>query len=74
MAAGLRSVPLRPRNSVRSPVTLRVGVVHVEEGDAVGELRVVGVAREERAARRVDLGDHVHAPILARRSPSTHST
>ena len=60
MAAGFRSVPLRPRNSVRSPVTVRVGLVHVEERDPVGELGVVGVAREERAAVGIDLGDHVH--------------
>ena len=35
-------------------------IVHVEERDPVGELRVVGVPREERSAAGVDLGDHVH--------------
>ena len=35
-------------------------VVDVEERDAPVELRVVGVAREQRAAGGVDLGDHVH--------------
>ena len=67
------SVPLRPRNSVRSPVTVRSVSLDVEEGDAVGELGVVGVAGEERAACRIDLGDHVHGRF-GRRSPSTHST
>ena len=47
-----RSVPLRPRNSVRSPVTVRLRSSHVEKGDPVGELRVVGVAREQGAAVR----------------------
>ena len=45
-----------------------------KNADAVGEFGVVGVAREQRAARRVDLGHHVHQRSSARRSPSTHST
>ena len=60
IAAGFRSVPLRPRNSVRSPVTLRVGFVCIDERDPVGELGVVRIAREQRAAVGVDFGDHVH--------------
>ena len=36
-------------------------VVHVEERRPVEEFCVVWVAREERAARRVNFGDHVHA-------------
>ena len=47
-------------NSVRSPLMVRVDVVHVQEGDVVGELRMVGVAGKHRAAGRIDLGDHVH--------------
>ena len=35
-------------------------IVHVEEGDPVGEFGVVRVAREERAGFGVDFGDHVH--------------
>ena len=35
-------------------------IVHVEERDPVGELRVVRIARKQRAAVRVDFGDHVH--------------
>jgi hypothetical protein len=44
-------------NSVRSPVSVRFGVVDVEEGDAVGKFGVVGVARKERAAAGIDFGD-----------------
>jgi hypothetical protein len=40
-----------------------VRVVHVEEGDPVGKLAVVRVARVERAAVRIDLGDQVHGPL-----------
>src|SRR5208282_3902127 len=35
-------------------------IVHVEERCPVAELRVVRVAREERATVRVNSGDHVH--------------
>src|SRR5574341_625466 len=34
--------------------------VHIEEGNPVGELRVVWVPREERSAVGVNFGDHVH--------------
>ena len=60
-AAGLAGVPLRPRNSVRSPVTVRTALAAVDEDDLVGELGVVGVAGEERAADRIEFRDHVHA-------------
>ena len=60
IAAGFLSVPLRPRNSVRSPLTRAGRIVDVKERSPVGELGVVGVGRVERAARRIDLGDHVH--------------
>ena len=36
------------------------------QADAVGELRVVAAAREDRAGRPVDLGDHEPALIFAR--------
>ena len=37
-----------------------VQVVHVEEGDPIGKLGVIRVARVERAAVRIDFGAHVH--------------
>ena len=64
-AAGLASVPLRPRNSVRSPVTVRIVSLQSTNDDAVGEFRAVGVAGEDRAARRIDLGHHVHQRLVA---------
>ena len=45
-------------------------VVHIEEGDAVGELRVVGVARQEGAASPVDFRDHVHRSSSAADRPA----
>ncbi len=60
IAAGLRSVPLRPRNSVRSPVTVRVASSASKNATRSAKLGVVGVAREDRAAAGFDLGDHVH--------------
>ena len=50
IAAGLPSVPLRPRNSVRSPVTRRLASSTSKNATRSGELGVVGVARA--AARR----------------------
>src|SRR5208282_193345 len=35
-------------------------IVYVEEGNPVGELRIVGVPREQCAAVGVNFGDHVH--------------
>src|SRR3990170_7152036 len=35
-------------------------IVHVEEGNPVGELRVVWISREERTAVGVNFGDHMH--------------
>ena len=65
-AAGLASVPLRPRNSVRSAGDGARRLAAVDEGDAAGELAVVGVAGEQRAGVRVDLGDDVHQRSRAR--------
>ena len=46
----------------------------VGEGDALAELGVPGVAREQRAGLGVDLGDDVRRGRVARELPSTHST
>ena len=50
---------------MRSPVTVRDRLAAVDEDDPVGKLGVVGVAREERAADRVELGHHVHERFVA---------
>ena len=64
----LASVRLRPTNSARSQVNERARLGGVPEGDAVAELRVVGVAREERAGRLVALGHDEAALAGARRA------
>ena len=70
-----RSEPLRPMNSVRSPVTVRsVAAEQIEERDAIGELLAKRVAREERAGRRLAARDDVEARCASRFSPSTQST
>ena len=51
-ARGAVVVPLRPRNSRRSPVCPVDRLAHRAERDPVGELRIEGVAREDGAARR----------------------
>jgi hypothetical protein len=35
-------------------------IVHIEERDPIGELRIVRIPREERSATRVNFGDYVH--------------
>ena len=60
IAAGLPSVPLRPRNSVRSPLMVRVVSSTSKKAIRSGEFRVVRVSREERAAVRVNFGDDMH--------------
>ena len=60
IAAGEPSVPLRPRNSRRSPVTRARRLAGAEERHPAGELGVVGIAREDRAAGGVHFRDHVH--------------
>ena len=66
-------MPLRPRNSVRSPRYGARRIVHIEECGAVGEFRVVWVAREERAAFG-SISVITCMLDFGRRSPSTHST
>ena len=53
-------MPLRPRNSVRSPLKVRVVASTCEEGNPIGELRVIGVAGQEGAAIRVNFSENVH--------------
>ena len=66
---GAAGEPLRPRNSVRSPVQLRSRRrLHVGEGDRRAEVGVVGVAREQGAGSRRPVGDDVHLRLLARRA------
>ena len=60
IAAGVRSVPLRPRNSVRSPLTVRTASSTSKKAIRPRELRVVWIPREQRAARGIDFGDHMH--------------
>ena len=74
MAAGLaeRAIASQELGAVTGEAA--GGVVDVEECDAIGELRVVRVARQQCAALGFDLGHHVHHRSSARRSPSTHST
>ena len=55
MAAGVASVPLRPRNSARSPVNVRFDLAAVDERDAIGELRVIDIASKNGAAGRIEL-------------------
>ena len=38
-----------------------VRIVHIEESSPAAKLRVIWVARKERAAIRVNFGDHVHS-------------
>ena len=77
IAAGDAAVPLRPMNSVRSPVMVRCVSLAVEESDAVAELVVVRVAGEQRSGLGIDLGDDVRevrrrvaCPGRARKIPS----
>ena len=73
-AAGSASVPLRPRNSVRSPVTVRCVSLHVEERDARRGTRCCrGCARTARRSRRPPPSRRA-SRSCARGSPSTHST
>ena len=44
---------------MRSPVTVRCASLQSRNATRCGELAVVGVAREQRAGLRVDLGDDV---------------
>ena len=48
------------------------GLTDVDEGDAVGELGIVKIARQQCAGLEIDLGLHVEQ-VLWRNSPSTHS-
>ena len=46
IAAGFRSVPLRPRNSVRSPLIAPSRIIHVEKGRSGRETPFVWISRE----------------------------
>ena len=64
MAAGARSEPLRPKNSVRLPVMVRA--VSSTSKSATRPLNsVLYGLRAERAALRVSFGDHVHGGLRA---------
>ena len=58
-ASGFASVPFLPRNSVRSPLSVRDRSSTSKKATRPAEFAVVGVAREQRPARRIDLGDDV---------------
>ena len=45
------AMPLRPMNSVRSPLMVRSDAIGVEEGNPPGEFAVVRISREQRSAR-----------------------
>ncbi len=59
-AAGSASEPLRPMNSVRFPVTVRLGSLTCAKTTRPGLVRRVGVAGEQRAAVGILFGDDVH--------------
>ena len=59
-------------NSVRFPVTVRVGSLHLHEDDPVGKFAAEGIAREQCAAVRIGFRDDMHQ-VLCRHSPSTSS-
>ena len=74
IAAGRSSEPLRPMNSLRSPVTVRAAPATSKKATRAGEFGVVAIARANRAAGRVDLGDDVHCGFRAhRRAPIRHT-
>ena len=60
IAAGSASEPLRPMNSVRLPVMLRLGSLTWANTHPAGPAAGVGVAGEQRAGVGILLGDDVH--------------
>ncbi len=63
MAAGFRSVPLRPRNSVRSQLNVRVASSTSKKATRPANSVLYGIPREERSGLGVDLGDDVHGRL-----------
>ena len=57
-------------NSFRSPVRVRAGIVDVDECDAIGELGVVVIARQQRAGLEVHFSLHMQQAVLPQSRPT----
>ena len=67
---GPRQVAVAADELEAIPGQRALGLVHVEERDPLAELGVEGIAREQGAAARIELGDHVHRRL--RREVAQH--
>jgi hypothetical protein len=73
IAAGSRNVPLRPINSVRSPLALRVGPSTSKKPIQFAELAVVRIASIDAPLPVRSRSSHA-SQTSDRDSPMTHST